>query len=506
MDALSATAGIAATLGAIGAVLVLTGRTRLQLVAGFAALGAAQAGLAYSLSGGIALDGSLGGATIAAGLAGLVALAVGTAVLIRWPALVLPALLVAAPFRLPLDIDRSHRYLVAVAESGELGRLLPLYVVLTAAVLAMVYRLLRGAEARALPVWLAWPAAAFLAFASLSLLWTQEVNAGTNLLLFFLHPFAALLAVSSRAPFPAWMPRALAAIAVSLGCLFAAVGLWQSATERLLFFAPRLEVANTYGSFFRVTSLFRDPSLYGRHLVATIAVLLVALWLRKLPLVAAAALIALVWAGLYFSYSQSSMVSLFAIVLAITAVAGDRVARLAVLTIAVFIAAGALAFLGAELRDESARRVTSDRSRRVEVTLDVVRDHPLAGVGVGSQPAASEARSLRGGRDESFVSHTTPLTVAAELGLIGLALYLALLAGAGRMLWELWRRWPEVALALGGVLLARAVHALFYSGFFEDPITWLALGVGAAALAAAPQPAAARDPDPVAEPELVASR
>jgi O-antigen ligase len=495
----------AATLGAAGAVLLLTGRTRLQLLVGFAALGVAQAGLAYSLSGGISLDDGLSGATVAVGLAGLVALGALTAVLVRWPALVLPLLLVAAPFRLPLDIDRGHRFLVAVAESGELGRLLPLYVVLTAAVLAAALALLGGGEARPLPDWLAWPAAAFLAFASLSLLWTQELNTGTNLLLFFLHPFAALLAVAGRAPFPEWMPRALAAIAVALGCLFAGVGLWQAATERLLFFAPKLEVANTYGSIFRVTSLFRDPSLYGRHLVAAVAVVLVAMWLRKLPLIAAAALTAFLFAGLYFSYSQSSLVSLFAAVLAVTAVAGDRSARLAVLTISVFLAAGAAAFLGAELRDESARRVTSDRSRRVEVTLEVVRDHPIAGVGIGSQPAASRERSERGGREENFVSHTTPLTVTAELGILGLLLYLGLLAGAARMLWELWRRRAALGLALAGVLLALAVHSLFYSGFFEDPITWLALGVAAAALpvrATETQTAAA----PAPEPELVAAR
>jgi O-antigen ligase len=266
-------------------------------------------------------------------------------------------------------------------------------------------------------------------------------------------------------------------------------------------------VANTYGSFFRVTSLFRDPSLYGRHLVAAIAVLLVALWLRRVNVLLAAALIAFLWAGLYFSYSQSSMLALFAIALAITAVAGDRPARITVIAISVFLVAAASAFLVAELQDQSARRVTSDRSRRVEVTVDVIRDHPLAGVGLGAQPAASRALSERGGRDESFVSHTTPLTVAAELGIVGFALYLALLAGAARTLWALWRREPALGLALGAVLLALTVHSIFYSGFFEDPITWVALAIASAALGA---PAAVRSEagEPAAEPSepLVATR
>jgi putative inorganic carbon (HCO3(-)) transporter len=499
------TAHGAAVIGAAGAVLLLAGRSRLQLLLGFAAIGTAQLGLALSLSGGISLGGGIGPGTAAAGVAGVLVLAGLTVLLVLRPVLVLPLVLVAAPFRLPLDIDRSHRFLVAVAPSGELGRLLPLYLVLTAAVLAEVVRLLRNGEPRPLPVWLAWPAAAFLAWASLSLLWTDELNAGTNLLLFFLNPFAALLAVAGRAAFPAWMPRALGIIAVALGCVFAAVGLWQATTEKLLFFAPKLEVANTYGSFFRVTSLFRDPSLYGRHLVAAIAVLLVAMFVRRVHWLLAAALIAFLWAGLYFSYSQSSMLALFAIALAITAVAGDRLARIAVVAIAVFLIAAAGAFLVAELQDQSARRVTSDRSRRVEVTTDVIRAHPLVGVGLGAQPAASRALSDRGGPDQNFVSHTTPLTVAAELGVVGLLLYLALLAGAARTLWELWRREPGLGLALGAVLLALTVHSLFYSGFFEDPITWVALAIASAALGA---PVAEREQQPATEPspELVAAR
>jgi len=36
-----------------------------------------------------------------------------------------------------------------------------------------------------------------------------------------------------------------------------------------------------------------------------------------------------------------------------------------------------------------------------------------------------------------------------------------------------------LGLALGASFLALFVHALFYSGFLEDPITWLVLGIAA---------------------------
>jgi len=496
------TAHLAAVFGALGAALVLIARTRLMLLAGFGALAAAEIGLGVALTGGPGLDTDLALPALGLAVAGGLFLATIAAGFLRYPALVLPVVLAAAPFRLPLDIDRRHEYFVAVAESGELGRLLPLYVVLASAGLALVVRLLRGAPVRPLPPALAVPAAAFFAFASLSLLWTTDLVRGANLLTFFLLPFAVLLAVLGQAAFPAWMPKALAAIAVALGCLFAVVGLWQAATERLLFFAPNLEVANIYGSFFRVTSLFRDPSLYGRHLVLAIAVVLVALLLGKLHWAAAAALVGVLWAGLYFSYSQSSMLALVAVTLAIAAVAGDRVLRIAAAAGAAVVAGVVVAVAAIELQDDSARRVTGDRSRRVEVTAQVVRDHPLAGVGLGAQPGESRARSERFGPVSNFVSHTTPLTVAAELGVIGLALYLALLAGAAKLLYEVRLREPALALALAAAIVALFVHSLFYSGFFEDPITWVALGLAASCLAVR-APVAAPTLAPAARRELV---
>jgi hypothetical protein len=240
-----------------------------------------------------------------------------------------------------------------------------------------------------------------------------------------------------------------------------------------------------------VTSLFTDPSLYGRHVVLGFAVLLVLLWTRSINVGAAAALMAVLFAGLYFSYSQSSWAALFVVAAAVTVVAGDRTARraVAVATAVAVVVAGALIVVQA--RDKSIREVTSGRWQRAALTIDVVEEQPLVGVGLGAQPKVSrELGAGRDAREARFVSHTTPLTVAAELGLVGFALYALMLVATARMLLILRHSWPTLALALAAVLLALFVHALAYSGFFEDPITWLALGVGAAYLAV---PAPARE-------------
>ena len=54
------------------------------------------------------------------------------------------------------------------------------------------------------------PAIAFLGIAALSLLWTNDLHAGEDVLAYFLLPFGLLVALVARAPFPSWLPRVLA--------------------------------------------------------------------------------------------------------------------------------------------------------------------------------------------------------------------------------------------------------------------------------------------------------
>jgi O-antigen ligase/polysaccharide polymerase Wzy-like membrane protein len=470
---------LAAVLGAVGAAAILTAGRRATLLAGFVLVAVAEVALAHA--GGLHLSAKLVGAAVV----GLVVLAGLAALLLRSFWLVTPLVLVAAPFRLPLDFGSSHRFYVAIAHGGQLGRLLPLYLVLAVAVLATAWRAARGVPLRPIRRDIAWPAAAFLAFASLSLTWTEDVGSARNLLEYFLLPFAVLVVVVAHAPFPARMPRILGAISIALAVLFAVVGLAEAATHRLIFYAHNLQVSNTYTSFFRVTSLFRDPSLYGRHLVLGLAIVIVCLWLRKLDVVPVAVLVAILFAGLYFSYSQSSYAALFVTVLAITLAAGDRQARRVALVAAVAVLLVGTGIAAAKVAHSSVRKATSDRSRRIELTARVFAHHPLAGVGLGSQPRASQKLATRFGPLQNFVSHTTPLTVAAELGIVGFLAYVAILAGAAHAIDDVRRRQQALGLSLAAVFLALFVHSLAYSGFFEDPITWLVLGVAAAFVPAA---------------------
>jgi O-antigen ligase len=479
---------LAAGAGALGTGLVLLSRSRSPLLVGFLLLGVAEAALLAGQGAGtslIALAGSLRG-LVAFG-AGALAVAAFAAVLVRYPLAVAPLALVAAPLRPPLAFG-GEGFPIGLA-SGALGRLLPLYALLAAAVAALAWRVARGAPVRALPRAVAVPAALLLALVAASLVWSNDPAAAGDQVAFFWLPFTALVAVVARQPIDdPRLGRLLAAAVVIPGAIFAAVGIWQAATGVLFFSSPRLEAGNAYGSLFRVTSLFDDPSHYGRHLVLAIVIVLVVLWLARARLAPAVALLALLGTGLYFSYSQSSMLALVVAAVALAVVAGQRRTRRLVMVVSAVVAVAGVGLFAYQFGQDDGRSVTSGRSPLVESTLVVFAEHPVLGVGAAGQPAAS--RELAGGRraERRYASHTTPLTVAAELGALGLVAYLALLAGVAYTLAGVHRRDPLLGLGLAAVLLALFVHSLFYDGFFDNPITWIAVAI-AAGTGAASEPA-----------------
>jgi hypothetical protein len=458
----------AAVVGALGAATLLLSRTRVQLLLGLAVAVAGEAMLAVALIPGRDLKLFVTPATHLAALLVGVALIVGAGLaLVRFPTAIPVVLLAAAPFRISTSVGTQKAYLLD-----------PLYVVLAATLLALVVRTIREGPGRPLPRLLAVPAAAFVLFAGVSFLWTHDMRQGSIELLFFLFPFSALVVAVVKSPFRAWHPRALAITLVALAALFSGVALFQRLTHGHLL-ASDVERANAYTTYFRVTSLFKDPSVFGRHVVIAIGVLLVAVWLGRVRFWLGAALVAFLWAGMFLAYSQSSFAALFAVTVGVSYVLGGRrLRRVLIVGAAACVLAGA-AFVAATAVSDSARKATSGRTRLARVTWIVFEHHPLVGVGIGGQPAASkeEAKTQLSARRDR--SHTTPLTVAAELGLFGFAIYVALLAAASRLLYLLSRRRRALGLGAASVFLALFVHSLFYAGFFEDPIVWGVMGFAA---------------------------
>jgi O-antigen ligase len=405
--------------------------------------------------------GTLAGAVVAIALAAL---------FLRWPWLLPMAALACAPARVPVHVGGE-----------EASLLLPLYGVVAGGTLAFAWQLLRGdTRTRELGP-LTWPLAAFVAWSGVSLVWSDGPRVGAVTLVAFYLPFGLLALFVARLP---WKRRWLTALGVQLVVMafaFAAIGVFQWAM-RDVFWNPKVINSNAYAPFFRVNSIFWDPSMYGRFLaVAILAALVVALYgVRRHALAASAAIVAL-WVGLLFSFSQSSFVALIVGVLGAVVLAWPprAVTALAAATLAVLAAGFVVPSVRAEILDNT-DRATGTRSKLVTEGLEIAADHPLGGVGLGGFKRAYGKRvGFKAADPDRAASHTTPVTVAAEAGIPGLGLF-AWLVGAG--LWLPFRRASRsfagrASLSCGLALGAILVHSLFYNAFFEDPLSWGLLGL-----------------------------
>ena len=249
-------AEIAALAGAAGAALVVLGPPRrLQLAAGFCVLVAAEAMLIVALLPRDDLERLASAAGIAALVVGALAAAAGAWAFVRWPSTVPVALLLAAPFRIPVELGSQDAFL-----------LLPLYVVLAAASLALLYRAFpRKSSRRSLSGSPRPPPRSSAGHLRPSCGRSTPRKARSRCS--SSSSRSRRCSRSSREPrTPCGCRGRSRRVSSGLAVVFAAIGLYQAWTHTLVF-AQDLRVANAYTTYFRVTSLFKDPSIYGRQLV-----------------------------------------------------------------------------------------------------------------------------------------------------------------------------------------------------------------------------------------------
>jgi hypothetical protein len=404
----------------------------------------------------------------AAAVIGLICAGIGTWAVVRVPWLLAVVTLACVPARIPVHVGSTQANL-----------LLPLYAVVAVAALALAWELY-GDDDRSRELGpLAWPVAAFVAFEGVSLIWSQDVRQGAIELLFFVLPFGLLAIALARLIWSrAWITTIYVQLAV-MALIFAVIGIVQYET-RNIFWNPKVKVDNAYapnGWFYRVNSVFYDPSIYGRFLVIGIlASLVVVLRKRRDPYwqVAALLTLAITWAGLLPSFSQSSLIALIAAVMAAAVVVWKR-RSMFLIAACIGVLVGTTIASPAVRHRASLSHITSGRSTLVSKGLKVAEHHPLAGVGVGGfKHAYAQIAHLKGKEPKAAASHTTPVTVAAETGIVGFVLFAWLVLAA---LFTAFRRLGRgfdgtARLAFGLALVAILVHCLFYNALFEDPTFW----------------------------------
>jgi O-antigen ligase len=422
--------------------------------------------------------------------------------------------LLALPFRLPISADgRTVNLLLplyAVVAAGTLAHLVPRLLVSLRAHRCLPARLParggeppqgqgqrahdgQGGERRGAyrfarpPIALEWLLLAVVVVYAAQAGYSADLSKALQNVAFFYVPFGLLYVLLREAP---WTPRLVLVclgVAVGLAVVFAGVGFVEY-DRKVLFLNPKVVAANEYGNYFRVNSLFFDPSIYGRFLaLVMIAVTTVVLWSReRRAQLAGAGVLAWLLVGLVTSFSQSSIAALLLGLAVLAAWRWDvrgtvyvSAALAAIAAVVVLIAPPSLHF-GLKGSGGSANNATSGRAKLVSGGLELFARRPLQGYGSGSFETQYKRHDRKATvANATSASHTIPVTVAAEQGIVGLALYVALVVAAFITLFSGAGRSPP-RIAIAACFAALVLHTWVYADFLEDPMTWALLGIGGA--------------------------
>lgn len=443
-------------------------------------------------------------ALLFAALAGTAAVVAALAFLLdRRPVLLPVLILVALPFRIPLAVGGEDANL-----------LLPLYLVMASGVLVTAFRQCRPDPHSGPPgpatgptgfaSWMKPLLAASVLLYAVGLFYSEDQSRGLLNFCFFLVPFALVFALMLDID---WNPRtfrvALYTVA-GLALVWAVVGFVEYQLRELLWNEVVIR-SNDFQVYFRVNSLFWDPNVYGRYLALVITVVAAALlWARQYrDAIALAVTSGVLWMALITTFSQSSFIALLAGLATLVALRWSvklvlcGLGGLALLTLVFATLAGGLVKLNLDRLNPQ----TAGRADLVSGGVELFGNRPLIGYGPGSF-SLSFREQVSGPNAPVTESHTEPITVAAEQGLIGLAVYLGLIVSGLFVLGAGMRsampgfggrssstqsdggeadpdRGPPAArAAVLAAFVALLVHTLTYAGFLDDPVTWVLLAIG----------------------------
>ncbi len=427
----------------------------------------------------------------------LVALAAVALLLARRPRLLGPAAMLALPFRVP------------IAAGGNTSNLLvPLYFVVASASLASIVNSLRGAGSepaarRPAVGWLVRLLAASLVLYALQAVYSPSADSTSGFekalqqMVFFYVPFALLLALLWELDWDRALIKHCLQVTAVLAVVFACIGFVEYATKTLLL-NPKLIAANEVHTYFTVNSVFFDPDIFGRYL-ALVMIVLVAVLLydeRRRVQLGVIAVLAILWGGLVLTLSRSSLAALLVGLATLAAMRWKLRPVLAAIGLVAVLGAGAAVIAPKTFGlNQGLNGASSGRANLVTGGLHLFEQRPLWGYGSGS--FVLEYRLHNQGTPSSLAaSHTIPITIAAEQGLIGLLVYVPLVIVAIFTLLRGARADPTRA-GLAAAFLALVLHTMLYADVLEDPLTWVLLGIGGALAAvdrarAAPESAGER--------------
>lgn len=470
----------------------------------------------------VAAGALIAGAPLSVLVVGLGLVVVGVA--LAKPELVTPAVL----FLLFLDVPG-----VAVRKYGAPPLLAAL--IIAALAIPVANEALRGNRLR-----FCWPIGLVAAFAVVQLASTvasREPSAALgHFVPFLLEGLLLAVLVLNAIRSVATLERVLWALLLAGACL-GAVSLLQQITGT--FDKPYGGFALVPVEFFRgiepqarLSGPIGDPNYYAQILVPLIPIGLIALRgaQRRLRLVATGATLAAM-GGLVLSYSRGGALALVLMLALAAAFRYVKGSQLVLIGLAVVVALAVVpnyrarvASIGSSLTgateekgsSKAADQAVRGRTGEMAAAALVFSDHPVVGVGPGAFPLyyqqyikrlgleahTSVKTGPNRGEEAQREAHNIFISIAAELGLAGLAVFLAIICTAFAGLVRARRRCldsdPRLAriatamlIALAGYLITGLFLTLAYERYF-----WVLVGVSGAVIQLARAPA----PEPAPQP------
>ena len=420
-------------------------------------------------------------ALVAAVIAVVVLVAVAR-VIARRPWLLAVLAILALPFRVPIQ------------SGGVTSNLLvPLYLVVAAGSLAWIVPVLSGAQPERSPVddgsggWAVWVErllAAYIVLYGLQAIYSPAFETALQQMVFFYVPFALLYRLLRQVD---WTPELIGTclkITIALALAFSFIGFVEYATKTIIL-NSKLVVANDLHTYFTVNSVFFDPDIFGRYLALSMVLLAVVLLYdrpQREQLIAVIAL-AILWVGLVLTLSRSSLGALLVGLAVLAALRWKPSRALVIAVVVVLLGAAAVAISPRTFGlNQGVNGASSGRGGLVSGGVSLFADRPVWGWGSGSFVKEYRAHHKAVATTLS-ASHTIPVTIAAEQGLIGELVYIALVIAAIGCLIRRARGDP-VRSAIAAAFITLVFHTMLYADFLEDPATWALLGVGVSLAAA----------------------
>jgi len=287
-----------------------------------------------------------------------------------------------------------------------------------------------------------------------------------------------------------------------LGAYLAVTGLLEISGQWWAVFPPHIADSSVGIHFGRARGPMVQAVSYGLY----VGVCLLAAWAYRWRFgprgrLVLLALLPLMAAGLFFSYTRSVWIGIglaAAVVLGVTLRGRVRAAVLGAMAAgALLLALGSMESLVNIQRDQVAadsRKSVSMRGSFAYVSWKMFLDRPLFGFGFGQFPMAKmdylddRSTELVLEHIRPFCHHNTFLSVLTELGLVGLLLFVAILVSWARAAWALARAvdsppWTQAQGALMlGVLAIYACQAMFHELTYtpiDNSLVFLLAGITA---------------------------